>query len=138
MKLKSAYERIGDFLTRMEYNATVSYIFFFLWTIILFGFGLCIGLWIGLVCSQWRLNDYILHHPIYQYEEAMKVLGKAAAQVGDKYEEADRRLGIAAEQIDRRFSELDRLSQGLNRRIDNATREGLNGPAVFHVETPYP
>ncbi len=93
----------------------------FLWTtlllIVLFGIGIMFGFLIGSEHTQWRLESYILKHPIYSFDETMKALEKQAEAIANGYKEVDTRMNYAAETIDRRYSELDRLSRNLEERM---------------------
>lgn len=92
----------------------------FCWTVFLVLthlFAFLFGLLIGSMRTQWRLESYIIKHPVYSFEETTKALKVAAEKIGDKYEEADRRLSCAAETIDQRYTELDRLSRNLEERM---------------------
>ena len=86
-------------------------------TLAVFACGIVIGFYLGAFHTQWRLESYILNHPVYSFEETTKALRKSAEDIAQGYREVDTRMNYAAETIDRRYSELDRLSRNLEERM---------------------
>lgn len=89
----------------------------FILSLALFVSGLVVGFYLGAYHTQWRLETYILKHPVYSFEETTKALRKSAEDIAQGYREVDTRMNYAAETIDRRYSELDRLSRNLEERM---------------------
>ena len=88
-----------------------------IYAVLLFGSGFVLGLLLGAFRTQWRLETYILKHPVYSFEETTKALRKSAEDIAQGYRKVDTRMNYAAETIDRRYSELDRLSRNLEERM---------------------